>query len=67
MEMLLRMMKVLDYLQVTEEVDIGLKIPYTIPLTILDFIILVIKVVTMVEVDIGFKRPSTITIEIVDK
>ena len=39
--------------------DIGLKRPATIPLAIVEFIIVVIKVVKMVDMDIGIKRPST--------
>ena len=54
-------------LQVMEEVDLGLKILANINLTIVEFIIVAIKVVTMVEVDIGLKRPATIPLAIVDQ
>ena len=59
------MTKVLDCLRVTEDVDIGLLIPVTIPLEIVDFIAVTTKVVMMVEVDIGHKIPSNLTLTIV--
>ena len=40
-------MKVLECLRVTEDLDIGLLSPATLPLAIAEFIILVIKVVKM--------------------
>ena len=52
-------MEVLDCLQVMEDVDLGLKRPSTIPLTIVDFIFMVIKVAAMEEADIGINRLST--------
>ena len=56
------MIRVLKCLQVMEDVDKGLLIPVTLPLSIADSII----VVMMVEVDLGFKRPSTLPLAIVE-
>ena len=47
--------------------DIGINRLSNIPLVIVEFIIVVIKVVIMVEVDIGIKIPATPTIEIVEQ
>ena len=60
--MVLLIMKVLKYLRVTEDVDIGLLIPATLPLTITEFI----TVVNMVDADLGLKRPATIFIAIAE-
>ena len=51
----------------TEYTGIGLKRPATIPLEIVDFVIVVIKVVTMVDVDICLKRLATLTIKILEQ
>ena len=59
------MMKVLDCLLLIEDVDLGLKKPATLPISIVEFITVVIKVVIMEEVDIGLKRPANIPIETV--
>ena len=53
--MVFMMTKVLECLWATEDVDIGLKRPSTLHLSIVEFIVLMIKMVTMVEVDIGVK------------
>ena len=50
-----------------EEVDSGLKIPANLPLTIVDFIFVGIKVVMVEDVDFGIKRLCTITFSIVEK
>ena len=47
------------------KVNIGLKITATLPLAIMKFITVVIKVVTTVEVDIGFNKPYTLPLAIV--
>ena len=51
----------------TEDVDLGLKIPENLHALISDFIVVVIKVVTMVEVDIGLKIPAPLPITIVEQ
>ena len=61
------MMEVLECLQVTEEANLGLKIPGTLPIIIVEFIVMVIEVVTMEEVDIGLKIPDTLPLAILDK
>ena len=60
-------MKLLECLQVMKDVDIGILRPDTLPLTIMDFIIVVIKLVTMVEVYVGLKRQSTLPFAIMDQ
>ena len=67
MTMVFIMMNILECLQVMEDVDVGLLIPPTLALAILEFIIMVIGVVNIVEVDIGLKIPDTIPIVIVDQ
>ena len=62
MTMVFIMMEVLEYMWVTEDLDLGFKGPSTIPIEIAEFIIMVTKVVKMEEVDIGLKRPDTITL-----
>ena len=64
MNMVFLLMEFLECLQVLEEVDLFLKIPVTLPLAIVEFIIMVIKVVKMEEVGIGIKTPSTLPLEI---
>ena len=59
--MIFVIMKVLNYLQVTEDVGIGLLIRANLTLAITEFII----VVPMVEVDLGIKRQATLFITIV--
>ena len=56
------MMKGLKCIWVTEDVDIGLLRPATLPLAITEVII----VATMVEVDLGHKRPDTIYLKILE-
>ena len=58
--MVFLIMEVLECLWVMEDMDLGLKISATIPLTIVDFISVVIKVVTIEEVGICLKIPSSL-------
>ena len=51
----------------TREVELGIKISATIPLSIVEFIVLVMKVVTIEEVDIGLKSTAILTLAIVEK
>ena len=67
MTMVFVIITVLELLWVTEEVDLGIKRPYNIPLVILNFIVLVIKVVIVEDVDWGLKIPSTLTLSIVEQ
>ena len=62
MVMVFLMMKVLQCLRTMEDVDIFLLRPFTLPLEIKEFII----VVKMVVVDLSLKRPSTLSIAIVE-
>ena len=55
--MVFMMVEVLNCMQVMYDVDLGLKIPATLLLAILKFIITVTKVVTMLMVNIGIKIP----------
>ena len=50
-----------------EYVDLGLKILDTLPLEIVEFIIVVTEFLTIEEADIGIKRPYTLHFEIVEK
>ena len=61
------MMEVLECLRVMEDMDLVLNRPATLTISIMEFIVVVIKVVIMDEVDIGIKRPATITLEIMDQ
>ena len=61
------MIEVLECLRAMEDMDLGLKRPATLNISIMEFIVVVIKVVMMEEVDIGLKRPATITLEIMDQ
>ena len=65
--MVFLMMKVLECLQVMEDMDIGLLRKATLPIATTDLIIVVIKVVTMVEVDIGLNISAIITIAILEQ
>ena len=47
--------------------DLCLKRPNPLPLSSVDFIVVVIKVVTMLQVDRGINRPSTIPISIMEE
>ena len=47
--------------------DLGLKIPYTLHLTIVEFILVAIEAVMTEGVDFILKRPSTLTLLIVEK
>ena len=58
-------MKLLECLQVTEDMDIDIKITAALPLSIVEFIVMIIKLVAMEAVDIGLKRPDTIPLAIV--
>ena len=60
MTMVSVIMKVLKYLQVMEDVNIGILIPATIPIVKLEFI----TAMMMKEMDLGIKRPGTIVIAI---
>ena len=60
--MIFQMMKVLKFLQVMEDVEIGLLIPETLPLAIAEFII----VVAMLDIDIGLKRTATLPLAIAE-
>ena len=59
------MMKVLECLHVMEGVDIRLLIPPTFSPVTVEFIIVMIKVMKMVEVYIGTKIPATFLLAIV--
>ena len=59
--------KVLECLWEMKYVNLGLKRPPTFPLEIMDFIVVLIKVVIMVEVDIDIKRPANLTLIIVEQ
>ena len=61
MTMVSMMMKVLECLHVMEGVDIRLLIPSTFSPVIVEFIIVMIKVVSVVEVSICIKRPGPIS------
>ena len=50
-----------------EYVNIGLLIPSTLPLAIVDSFIVVVKVVKMLEVDPGLKISENLTLTIADK
>ena len=65
MTMVYLIMKVLECLQVMEDLDIGLLITYTLPLESVEFIMVVIEVVIMEDMDIGLKRPATLPFTIV--
>ena len=67
MTMLFLMIKLLECLWVMEGMDLGLKRPDNIPIVIMEFIVVLIEVVTMKELDIGLKRLATPPIEIMDK
>ena len=47
--------------------DLGLKIPYTLHLTIVEFILVEIEAVMTEGVDFILKRPSTLTLLIAEK
>ena len=67
MTMLFMMMKLLECLKLMEDVDIGLLRPSTLPIKIVEFIIVVIELVMMIEVGIFLNRPSTTHLSIVEK
>ena len=50
-----------------EDVDLGLNTTATLSLLILDYIVVVINVVTMGEANMGHKRPANITLSIVEQ
>ena len=60
--MLFLVIKVLKYLCVMEDTEIGLLRPATLPLAIAEFIIAVM----MVEVNLGLNRPATLYLAIVE-
>ena len=61
MMMVFLVMGVLECLWLMEEVVLSINKPSTLPLAIVDFILVVIKVVTMEEVYFGIKRPAALT------
>ena len=65
--MVFMMMKVLECLSVMEDVDICLLRQTTIPLEVLEIIIVVIEVVMMLYVDMGLLRKATLPLLILDK
>ena len=65
--MVFLMMELLNCLWVMEDVDIGLYMPSTLHLAIMEFIIVVIKVVTTIEFGIGIKRQATLPLIIMEK
>ena len=67
MTMVFLIITFLEFLWVTEEVDLCLKRPANIPLIILNFIVVVIKVVMVEDLDCGLKIPSTLTLSIVEQ
>ena len=67
MTMVFLMIKVFECLWVMEGVDIGFLRPATLPLEIIGFIMVEIKVVMTVEVDIGINRSSTLPPSIAEK
>ena len=60
MTMVFLMVEVFECMRLMKEVNLGPKRPDTLPLTILEFIVMVIKVVVTEEVNICIKRPATI-------
>ena len=58
------MVEVLDCLRVMEDVDLGIKIPATLTLTIVEFIVVVIKVLTMGYLNICLKIPDYVPLAI---
>ena len=66
MIMVFMTMEVLDCILVIEEVDLGLNISATLPISIVEFIVKVIEVATMKEIDFGLMRPTTIPLSIVE-
>ena len=67
MMMIFIITKVLDCRRVMEDVAICLLIPATLPLIIMQFIILAIELVTIVEVNICLKRPNTLPLVILEQ
>ena len=61
------MMVFIMSLQVMEGIDISLKRPKSITLAVMDFIIVMIQVVTIAEVDICLIRPATLSLAILDQ
>ena len=64
MMMVFIMMKILEYMRVMKDVDIGLLRPFTLIIATMEFIIVIIEVVTMVDVDKGIKIPSSLPLNI---
>ena len=67
MMMALIMLKVLDCLRLTEEVDLGLKRPATLPISIMACIVMVIKLVMMEDIYLCLKIPSTLPLTITEE
>ena len=67
MMMALIMLKVLDCLRLTEEVDLGLKRPATLPISIMSCIVMVIKLVMMEDIYLCLKIPSTLPLTITEE
>ena len=61
------MMKVLECLLVMKDVDLSIKRPCTLSPEIVEFILVVIEVVTMDNVNIGLNLLSTFPISIVEQ
>ena len=67
MTMVFLIMEVLKCLRMKEETDLGINRSATLPLAIVEFILILIGVVTMEEVDISLKRPATLPLAIVEQ
>ena len=66
-KMVFLIMKVLEYLRVMEDVGLVLKIPENLPISIVQFIFMVIVMVIIVEMEIGLKILSNLPLVIVEK
>ena len=67
MLMVFMIMEVLECMWVTEEMDLVLMKPATIPLKTMELIVKAIGVVMTEEVDLGLKRPATLTLSMVEE
>ena len=66
-KMLFLTMKVLEFLQGMEDVDLVLKIPANLPISIVEFFVVVIAMVLMLEVDIGLNSPDNLPLAVLDQ
>ena len=64
MEMVFIMMEVLECLIVKKDVDLGINRPATLPLEIVEFIIVLIEVMMTEDMDIGLNRSAIIILAI---